>query len=436
MSSSSSPPPPPPPPATDILLSLALEVLDDILARLPVKEVVRTCCLSRAWASRWESVPGLAVRFDGWYSAAVVSSVLGRCTAPVGGFTIDVRPRLRPRAAYWLRTLADKRVRSLALAFDHSHGDDGVVLPGVGRALYACDELSGLDLHYCEVPRPPPRQGFAGFPRLTRLALSRVALPFAGAGALLERVIAAAPNLTDLSLKNVFAGIGEVEPWAIRAPKLRLLTLWMVIDNGGRVAEELPLLEEADVSVDCLLGSEEFLDTIWRVLGVKTLKLYVRDREFNENPTEGITWKFRNLRISTLSANFGKISSIMSIFSLLRCAPQIEQLHIEVDRKETLGDEIDEEILDAEMSDDLVKTLKCVSMTHIKGFPSEMCFVKLLLSKAASLESLEVRFFWENLHMSCEEACADFATYERASSTLAKFEVESLMETFDILSLF
>ncbi|KAF0898665.1 hypothetical protein E2562_009174 [Oryza meyeriana var. granulata] len=386
MSSSSSPPPPPPPPATDILLSLALEVLDDILARLPVKEVVRTCCLSRAWASRWESVPGLAVRFDGWYSAAVVSSVLGRCTAPVGGFTIDVRPRLRPRAAYWLRTLADKRVRSLALAFDHSHGDDGVVLPGVGRALYACDELSGLDLHYCEVPRPPPRQGFAGFPRLTRLALSRVALPFAGAGALLERVIAAAPNLTDLSLKNVFAGIGEVEPWAIRAPKLRLLTLWMVIDNGGRVAEELPLLEEADVSVDCLLGSEEFLDTIWRVLGVKTLKLYVRDRE--------------------------------------------------VDRKETLGDEIDEEILDAEMSDDLVKTLKCVSMTHIKGFPSEMCFVKLLLSKAASLESLEVRFFWENLHMSCEEACADFATYERASSTLAKFEVESLMETFDILSLF
>uniref|UniRef100_A0A0E0LT23 Uncharacterized protein n=1 Tax=Oryza punctata TaxID=4537 RepID=A0A0E0LT23_ORYPU len=304
MPSSSSPPPPPPPVAgaaseasdaagTDILLSLLPEILDDILTRLPLKEVVRTCCLSRGWARRWESASGLDVRFRGFYSAGVVSGVLARCAAPVASFDIEVRPRLRPRAAYWLRALAEKRVRSLQLAFGSSRADEPGVFPGVGRAIYACAELSDLYLRYCEVPRPPPPQPgqgtlFAGFPRLTRLALNSVKLPFTGAGALLERVIAGAPDLADLLLVDVTTGVvaggekkveEEREPWVIRAPKLHSLTLWTAVDNGGRVAGELPLLNVANISVDSFLGTEDFLDTLWLVSRVKVLKFSVRDRE-------------------------------------------------------------------------------------------------------------------------------------------------------------
>uniref|UniRef100_I1QH07 FBD domain-containing protein n=1 Tax=Oryza glaberrima TaxID=4538 RepID=I1QH07_ORYGL len=122
------------------------------------------------------------------------------------------------------------------------------------------------------------------------------------------------------------------------------------------------------------------------------------DFQVDENPLERITWKFRNLRTSNLSVDFGKISSIMSIFSLLRCAPQIEQLNIEVDLKEAQGDdEIHEGILEAYMSEDLVKTLKRVTLSFIKCFPGEMSFIKLLLSKAASLESLKVMMFWHHI---------------------------------------
>uniref|UniRef100_A0A0E0LT24 FBD domain-containing protein n=1 Tax=Oryza punctata TaxID=4537 RepID=A0A0E0LT24_ORYPU len=154
----------------------------------------------------------------------------------------------------------------------------------------------------------------------------------------------------------------------------------------------------------------------------------------NENPLERITWKFRNLRTSTLSVDFGKISSIMSIFSLLRCAPQIEQLHIEVDLKETQGDdEIHEGTLEAYMSDDLVKTLKCVTLAFIKCFPGEMSFIKLLLSKAASLESLKVMMFWHHI-MPISDACLLFAAYKKASSTQVKFIVEHGMDTFNIVS--
>lgn len=131
---------------------------------------------------------------------------------------------------------------------------------------------------------------FAGFPRLTRLALKRVKLPFAGAGALLERVIAGAPDLADLLLVDVITGVvaggekkveeEEPEAWAIRAPKLHSLTLWTpAVDNGCRVAGELPLLNAANISVDAFLGTEDFLDTLWLVSRVKVLKFSVRDRE-------------------------------------------------------------------------------------------------------------------------------------------------------------
>uniref|UniRef100_A0A0D9X623 FBD domain-containing protein n=1 Tax=Leersia perrieri TaxID=77586 RepID=A0A0D9X623_9ORYZ len=134
----------------------------------------------------------------------------------------------------------------------------------------------------------------------------------------------------------------------------------------------------------------------------------------NENPLEGITWKFHNLRISALTVNFGKMPSIMSIFSLLRCAPQIEILHIEVDQRETQNNGIVKEIIDVEMSDGLVKTLKCVIMSLVTCLPSEMSFIELLLSKATSLESLKVMYSWKSL-MPLKEACTSFPTFKKAS---------------------
>uniref|UniRef100_J3MRQ0 FBD domain-containing protein n=1 Tax=Oryza brachyantha TaxID=4533 RepID=J3MRQ0_ORYBR len=147
----------------------------------------------------------------------------------------------------------------------------------------------------------------------------------------------------------------------------------------------------------------------------------------------GIRWKFQNLRVSTLTVDFGRISSIMSMLTLLRRAPQIEQLHIEVDRQETMGEEISEAILDAGMPDDSVKTLKRVMLTFAKCFPSEMFFVKLLLAKATSLESLQVMLYWESM-MPSPEACIQFAMYKNDAASKAKFEVHGGMGTFNIVS--
>uniref|UniRef100_A0A0D9X626 F-box domain-containing protein n=1 Tax=Leersia perrieri TaxID=77586 RepID=A0A0D9X626_9ORYZ len=141
----------------DILLSLTPEILDDILAWLPFKEVFHTCCVSH------ESVPGLAVRFCEKYSPGVVTTVLTYCAAPQARFNV-------------------MRIRSLNLEFESScsdvHRGIGLVFPAAESAIYDYGDLSDLRLRNCKLPPPPPPPAlpFAGFPRLTKLDLCSVAL--------------------------------------------------------------------------------------------------------------------------------------------------------------------------------------------------------------------------------------------------------------------
>lgn len=245
-------------------------MLNIILARLPFEELVRTCRLSRAWRRRWESVPGLDIRFDPGFAAAPDARALWRCSAPVGGFTARVRMRHFHRAARWLLALARKRVQKLVLRFDNPLAAE--LAPVVGPALFSCTALTNLELYgYCHLPRAPP--GFQGFPDLVTLVLDNLFLPFPSAAAQLQRLISSAPGLTELSLYDVNAGGAgaDFEICAIRAPSLRVLKLFIFLDNGCRLAEDLPLLEVASISIDALFGTPAFVDTFRRISNVNTL---------------------------------------------------------------------------------------------------------------------------------------------------------------------
>ncbi|KAF0898661.1 hypothetical protein E2562_009171 [Oryza meyeriana var. granulata] len=219
-------------------MSLPTEILDIILARVPFEKLVRTSCLSRAWRRRWESVPFLDICFDPISPAVPDTRALWRCAPPVRGFRAGVRARHFHRAARWLRALARKR-----------------------------------DCHM-----PPAPRDFSGFPNLVSLNPSDVTLWFDGDGAQLERLVAAAPRLALLELANVFtmqifSDRGAVDPWFIRAPNLRALLIIMpgALDNDCRVAETLPLLEEAYISINGLLGTQCFLDTFRRIATLNNL---------------------------------------------------------------------------------------------------------------------------------------------------------------------
>ncbi|KAM0839586.1 hypothetical protein ACQ4PT_060220 [Festuca glaucescens] len=379
----------------DILLSLPPDMLDNILGRLPFEQLVRTCCLSLAWHRRWESVPNLDIWFSAGSNAAPDARVLWRCAAPVRSFTARVRMPHFYRAARWLLALAHKRVEKLILKFDNPWFSRSAGV--LGPALFACRELTHLELcGYCHLPRAP--HGFGGFPNhscrksgssgsrwirsrsrprfrvdrsrivepaldpisgnyvpnLVTLVLNHVAFPFSGGAAQLEHLISSAVDLTELSLNDVktshFDDDAVAEICAIRAPKLRVLKLIMFFDNGCRLSEEFPLLEKAVISIDDLFWTPDYIDTFRRIRNVNRLLIETDSIQINENPLEGISWKFQNLRVGHMSANFGKLPSIMSIFSLLRSAPRIEQLHIEVEITKR-DDENDEDFANEEIDD-------------------------------------------------------------------------------------
>uniref|UniRef100_A0ACD5YVV3 Uncharacterized protein n=1 Tax=Avena sativa TaxID=4498 RepID=A0ACD5YVV3_AVESA len=424
----------------DILMSLPPDMLNNILARLPFEQLVRTCCLSHAWQRRWESIPNLHIWFSPRSTAVPDARVLWRCAAPVRSFTARVRTPHFHRAARWLRALARKRVQKLVLRFDNPWFSNSSCV--LGPALFSCRALTYLELHgYCHLPRAP--HGFGGFPDLLTLILNQVAFPSGGGAAQLQHLISSAPGLTELSLDDVktshFDDNDVAETCAIRAPNLRVLRLIMFFDNGCRLMEDLPLLEEAAISIDDLIETPHYIDTFRRISNVNCLLIGTYLNQTIENPLQGISCKFQNLRTGYLTVHFGKLPSIMSIFSLLRFAPCIEQLHIDVmlcaplelvemtkrddendedfetDDEFESDDYIDEDVLNAEISDDLFANLKHVSLDGIKFLPNDIWFMKFVLSKTRLLESFFVAFGYRQISKAYLDACRQLAMCQKAS---------------------
>ncbi|XP_015695551.2 FBD-associated F-box protein At2g26860-like [Oryza brachyantha] len=417
------PPPPSQEGTTDKLMSLPNEILDIILARVPFERLVRFGCLSRAWRRRWESVPELRVELPPRLSSA---RALWRCAAPVRSFRGRFSHLLGTTTSRWLRALARKRVQELTLQFENI---PWLLLPKrdvvLGPAFFSCDSLVHLHLQNCRMP--PSQSGFPGFPKLASLTLVDVALLFKGGGVQLQHLIAAAPDLVVLKLEDVVAQASAdrfaVEEFVIRAPKLRNLSLTffsLCEDNGCRIAQELPLLEEASISIDCLVGSfgpQDFLDIFRPIAAVNTLWFDAKATSCTVNPLEGITWRFENLRKASLRVTFCRLPSFMAIVSLLRCAPHIEDLDIETcDTKRSTNEvEIDEDFLNSEIQDDLISGLKCVSLSGAKYLSNQMCFMKFILSKAGSLQSFVVTFDYPERSRRYKKACKELAECQIAS---------------------
>lgn len=187
----------------DELMSLPRDVLDIILARIPFDLLVRTCCLSRAWRRRWESVRYLDIRLGWGCRGAPSARDLWRCAAPVVGFRACVHARHFHHLPTWFPALASKGVRELAIECDgvrRGHPDTPPYWV-IDQGLFSCAALAVLHLEDCDMPLAPP--GFRGFPSLVSLTLRGVTLPAEGGGARVEHLVAAAPLLAELRLDDV-----------------------------------------------------------------------------------------------------------------------------------------------------------------------------------------------------------------------------------------
>jgi hypothetical protein len=263
--------PPPPPsrqrrsvgPAMDALGSLPLDVLDNILSRLHIHDVVRTSALSRAWRRRWESLPTVGLLNSPGIGASDVDALLLRRTAPVRSFRLATRDRSWSPTAFhdWLLHLHLRGgLRDLELTLRYEF-----MYQKLNSCLFSFRELTSLKLYCCGLPNLPAE--FAGFPNLKTLHFSMVQAQSPG-GRGIATLIAASPVLQEASLiDGKLIGDGPDEDWVIRGSNLRKLTIALGHKYGGRI-EDIARLEE------CCLFGPNYAKYLMRMAHVTKLSFY------------------------------------------------------------------------------------------------------------------------------------------------------------------
>uniref|UniRef100_A0A0E0EM70 F-box domain-containing protein n=1 Tax=Oryza meridionalis TaxID=40149 RepID=A0A0E0EM70_9ORYZ len=405
---------PPSPPgsaaAQPSLDCLPSEILENIVARLGIREAVRTSAVSRAWRRRWEASPGLSFEWDrGEVDPAIVATVLARYSRPVASFRSGWVEREHSAVTdEWLVFLAGRSVESLTLGFAEF---DDRRFHTIHSAMFSCRELTELYLENCRLPAAP--SGFLGFPNLTTLSLTMVNLPEHGESTL-EAMISLSPLLEWLDLRSVCTDGNQMDEWVIRAPNLMHLTIESDYDYLWRV-EELPSLQTATVKVDDDSTDRDLVQLLTCFSQVSMLVLHLPATE--DNALDGLSCSFEKLKNLTLHANFRSVSSILCIFSLLTRCPNIGVLDIEIMGSEfPQNDEIDKEFFNTLETNDLFTNLDDITLRNAPCLSNDMHFIEFVLSRARLLSKFWVfRDDSNSLSKPSEEAVIEIAKYRRAS---------------------
>ncbi|CAO2188508.1 unnamed protein product [Urochloa humidicola] len=282
-------------------------------------------------------------------------------------------------------------------------------------SIFACRGLTYLDLSGCDTPAAPV--GLVGFPNLTKLYLHGVGFPDSGVRGL-EALIAESPLLQLLWLDKLWFPEDEdveddlgFEEWVIRAPNLRDLRVISEYDNGWQI-EELPYIEKVDISSDNYTTNRDFVRLLTRVARVHKLCLNMPERV--SSALEGLSCSFENLKSLSFHTDFCFLSTILSTLCLLKNAPNLEELSIQIWYENVQYEEVAVDLLNSQWTDGLLTRLKSVSMDMATCESNEMHFIEFILSKARRLEEFRICAVGYCLR-SNEEILVEMIKYRRAS---------------------
>ncbi|KAG0543898.1 hypothetical protein BDA96_02G228400 [Sorghum bicolor] len=379
----------------DALLSLPQEILDEILARLDLRDAVRTSALCRAWRRRWETLPSIDISIpSGKEALSTIDCVLLRCSGRVRCFYVSLDELSARRLDDWLLVLSRRGgVEDLGLSPEPHE------FFSLHSAVFSWRCLISVDLSACHIPPLPP--DFEGFPVLKVLSLVDVKFQQNGEYQL-EEIIETSPLLEQLILSEVHIGGDEFIEWEIRAPNLRHITICSTIDYGWNFAE-LPCLHSAVIDLWAYVGNRDFAKFLVGLLQVRKLCLYIFYAPVNGTKIlENLPCNFDNLKSLKLFMDFCELPPILSVFCLLKSMPNLEKLKMKIYNGEVQKVELNGEFLNAQWEDGMCANLQILEMTGINWLPNEISFMKLILSKARLLRTL-----WISHHDDCSVSHVD-----------------------------
>ncbi|OEL15046.1 hypothetical protein BAE44_0023934 [Dichanthelium oligosanthes] len=414
--------------ASDALLSLPPEVLDEILARLDLRDAVRTSALCRAWRRRWESLPSLNISTPfGQQPIWTVDSVLPRCSGRVRRFHVFLDELSARRLDDWLLVLSRRGgVEDLDLS------PNPCWFFSLHSTVFTWRRLISMELFACHIPPLPP--DFEGFPALKVLSLANVKFQHNGEYQL-EEIIETSPLLEKLILCEVCIIGDDFIEWEIRAPNLRHITICSNIDYGWNFAE-LPCLHSAVIDLWEYLGNRDFAKFLAGLVQVRKLRLCMFYAPVNGiKILETLPCTFDNLKSLKLFMHFCELPPILLVFCFLRSIPNLEKLKIRIyDGKEQkieangeflnaqwtdcllyTSEHLSAQWTDAQWTDGMCANLQILEMAGINWLPNEMSFMKLILSKARLLHTLSISHD-DDCSVSHVDPLHELVTYGRASA--------------------
>ncbi|XBH69983.1 hypothetical protein VPH35_097743 [Triticum aestivum] len=371
----------------DALISLPPDAVDSILVRLDIRDAVRTSVLSRTWRHRWEALPSLDLHFpclggDEGAPAGLgaLDGILLRCPARVRLFHAELDGPYAGRVHDWLFVLARRGVEILDLSFNDT-------FPTLPSSVFSCSWLTSLSLFGCAIPLLPA--GFVAFPELRKLTLANV-------------------HLQDYGEYHLRRSLGHP----------RCSTIWHLTicseNYYGWILKDLTCLNSAVIDWWDNVVHHDFAKFLHGLVQVRKL-LVVSFNAPSAMIPKIILCTFHNLKSLKLRMHFCEQPPIMLAFCLLKSAPNLEKLKIEIYDKEEQKFEANGEFQNALWTDGMCANLQVVQMTGINWRRNEMCFIELILSKARLLRALFISY-GGNVVMSSEDAINELLTYKRASA--------------------
>ncbi|KAJ4961123.1 hypothetical protein NE237_021033 [Protea cynaroides] len=380
----------------DIISNMPPNIMETILSRLPIKEAVRTCILSKKWRYNWITLPELI--FDFTLRKAMINrnddnvekfidDVLSLHRGPICKFELSGNLCIQNTGYIdkWILCLSRNDIQEFILCLQPLLRD--YELPS---CLYSCELVTHLHLSYCTLKRPPL---FSSFNFLKSLLLYKVEF----VGFTYENLVSRCPVLERLKIE----GLASYTDFIIYAPKLKSL----VVNGFFEVTQNIclkntPLLECVSLNLHCCglnskrlnrrEGENSLLIKVFGCLdGVEKLsvrgnflKLFVVDFVPTKLPNTYYRMKSLELQIC-----FNDVLMVSMALCLIRSAPNLEELKIDAIIHTRIQPQFPEIGDGPEFS---LNQLRNVKINSFGGWRRQLEFVEFLLSITPVLEKMSI----------------------------------------------
>ncbi|KDP23731.1 hypothetical protein JCGZ_23564 [Jatropha curcas] len=370
----------------DRISDLPSNVIDHILACLPLKDAVRTCTLSKKWKEKWHTVPHVIVNENLFHERSqrklegIINYVLTRHEGKIEKFSVHVE---KVKDCYnmklWIWRLSQKSIQELSLMIRRGRRHE------VPSDLFSCQHLRKLSLRHFEVKSG---HSFKGFHSLSSLQLNKVNISTAA----FERLIASCPLLEQLTVRNLSC----IDHLHINVPNLK----YFCFDGEFKsICFNTPLLETLSINLYRLGSENNQFDLRFKFRGLPPAieQLYVRC-QFQKFLAAGDTFtevstSYSHLRTLKLDAFcFEKLEEVSSLLAIIESAINLKILDITACscKDEYVSEPVLKFWEEQNQSPFFLNQLQKVTVRSFHGKDPETRFIQFVLGNSPLLKEITV----------------------------------------------